>query len=315
MAITGTYTSNMSDSIREDLIDVITNIAPDETVALSNFGRTKADQTLHEWLKDDYGVAGENAVIEGADADAQSVTPPVRANNRVQTLRKVFGISDRLESVTKAGRKSELKYQTARHLKMLARDIDWAFLNQGQGQVGDGSTEPDMMDGMYYIIQTNVENFGGTYNPANELTEELLTEMCQKCFTQGSKPDLIIAAPSQKRTISTFNGSDRLTVNADSTEKKITNVVDYYETDFGMCKVSPTTNITPTPDGGYDYNPLYIVKKDLWKSAWLKSIKTEKLARTGLSTKIQISAHLTLEARAEEGNALITRLNSGPNGN
>ncbi len=313
MAITSTYTSNMSDSIREDLIDIITNIAPDETVALSNFGRTKAEQTLHEWLKDDYGVAGENAVVEGADADPQSVTPPVRTSNRVQTLRKVFGISDRLEAVTKAGRKSELKYQTARHLKMLARDIDWAFLNQGEGQVGDGNTVPDMMSGMFFLIQTNAENFNGTYDPTNELTEDLLVSMCQACFEQGSKPDLIIAAPYQKKIISTFNGSDRLTVNATSTEKKIVNVVDYYETDFGMCKVVPTTNITPATDAGNKYNPLYILKKDLWKSAWLKSIKTERLARTGLSTKIQISAHLTLEARAEEGNALITRLYSGPN--
>ncbi len=311
MGITTTYTPDMSKSIREDLIDVITNIAPDETQALSNFGRSDAEQTLHEWLKDDYGTAGENAVVEGADADAQDVTPPVRASNRVQTLRKVFGISDRLEAVTKAGRKSEIKYQTARHLKMLARDIDWAYLNQGQGQTGDGNTLPDMMDGMFYIIQTNAENFGGTYDPTNELTEDLLTNMCQQCFEQGSKPDLIIAAPYQKRVISTFNGSDRLTINATASEKKIINVVDYFETDFGMCKVVPTTNITSATDAGSKYNPLYILKKELWKSAWLKGIKTEKLARMGLSTKIQISAHLTLEARAEEGNAIITRLYSG----
>jgi len=311
MAITTTYTTDMSKSIREDLIDVITNIAPTETVALSNFGRTQAEQTLHEWLKDDYGTSGENAVVEGADADPAEVVPPQRASNRVQTLRKVFGISDRLEAVTKAGRKSEIKYQTARHLKMLARDIDWAYLNQGQGQIGDGSTVPDKMDGMFYIIQTNAENFGGSYDPTNLLTEDILTSMCQKCFEQGSKPDLIIAAPAQKRTISTFNGSDRLTINATASEKKIINVVDYFETDFGMCKVVPTTNLTPATDAGNAYNPLYIIKKELWKSAWLKGIKTEKLARTGLSTKIQISAHVTLEARAEEGNAIITRLYSG----
>ena len=47
MAVSTTYTGNFSDSIREDLIDVITNIAPDETVALSNFGRAKAEQTVH----------------------------------------------------------------------------------------------------------------------------------------------------------------------------------------------------------------------------------------------------------------------------
>ena len=312
MAVTTTYTGAFSDSIREDLIDIITNIAPDETVALSNFGRTNAEQTLHEWLTDDYGTAGENAVIEGADATADNVTPPARLSNRVQTLRKVFAISDRLEAVTKAGRKSEIKYQTARHLKMLARDIDWAFLNNFDAQVGDGSTTADMMAGMYYLIQTNVENFGNVNAPTNELTEDMLVDLCQQCFEHGGKPNLIIAAPFQKKQISQFNGSDRLTVNATASEKKITNVVDYYECDFGMVKVVPTTNLAVAEDGGNRYNPMYIVQKDTWKSAWLKGIKTEKLARTGLSTKIQMSAHVTLEARDEKGSAMISHLYSGP---
>jgi hypothetical protein len=312
MAVTTTYTSNFSDSIREDLIDVITNIAPDETVALSNFGRASADQTAHEWLTDDYGVAGENAVVEGADADAAAVTPPARLNNRVQTLRKVFGISDRLEAVTKAGRKSELKYQTARHMKMLARDIDYALINNGASQIGDGNTVPDKMAGMYHLITTNVENFGNTNAVTNLLTEEGLIDMCQGCFEHGGKPDLIICTPFQKRNISMFNGSDRLTVNATSTEKKIVNVVDYYECDFGMVKVVPSTNIALAEEASNKYGPMFVVQKDTWKSAWLKGIKSERLARTGLSTKIQISAHLTLEARDEKGSALFTHLYNGP---
>jgi hypothetical protein len=56
---------------------------------------------------------------------------------------------------------------------------------------------------------------------------------------------------------------------------------------------------------------MFILQKDTWKSAWLKGIKTERLARVGLSTKVQISAHLTLEARDEKGSALITHLYSG----
>ena len=312
MAVSTTYTGNFSDSIREDLIDIITNIAPDETVALSNFGRASAEQTVHEWLTDDYGTAGENAVVEGADAVAVDVVPPVRLNNRVQTLRKVFAISDRLEAVTKAGRKSELKYQTARHMKMLARDIDWALINNGAPQVGDGASVPDKMAGMYHLITTNTENFNNADDPTNLLTEEMLVGLCQQAFEHGGKPDLIICAPYQKRQISMFNGSDRLTDNATTTEKKIVNVVDYYECDFGMVKVVPSTNIAVDDASGNRYNALYILQKDTWKSAWLKGIKTERLARTGLSTKVQISAHLTLEARDESGSAMISHLYSGP---
>ena len=262
-------------------------------------------------MTDDYGTAGENAVVEGADADAAAVTPPVRLNNRVQTLRQVVAISDRLEAVDKAGRKSELKYQTARYLKMLARDIDWALMNNGAAQVGDGNTIPDKMAGLYHLITTNTENFGNVNAPTNVLTEDMLVDMCQGAFEHGGKPDLIICAPYQKRTISMFNGSDRLTVNATSTEKKIVNVVDYYECDFGMVKTVPSTNIAPAEEGGDKYNAMYILQKDTWKTAWLKGIKTERLARTGLSTKVQISAHCTLEARDEKGSAMISHLYSG----
>jgi hypothetical protein len=308
---TTTYTGNFSDSIREDLIDVITNIAPDETVALTNCGRADAKQTVHEWLTDDYGTAGENAVIEGADATDSAVVPPVRLDNRVQTLRKVFSISDRLEAVNKAGRKSELKYQTARHMKMLARDIDWALMNNGDAQVGDGSTVADKMAGMYHLIQTNTENFGNVNAVTNLLTEEMLIDLCQGAYENGGKPDLIIAAPYQKRQISTFNGSDRLTINATASEKKIINVVDYYECDFGMVKVVPSTNIATADDGGNKYNPMFILDKKTWKSAWLKGIKSERLARIGLSQRIQISCHLTLEARDEKASGIITHLYSG----
>ena len=122
---------------------------------------------------------------------------------------------------------------------------------------------------------------------------------------------MIVCAPFQKRQISMFNGSDRLTVNATSTEKKIVNVVDYYECDFGMVKVVPTTNIEQAVDGSNKYGPMFILDKKTWKSAWLKGIKTERLARVGLSQRIQISCHLTLEARDESASAMISHLYAG----
>jgi hypothetical protein len=184
-------------------------------------------------------------------------------------------------------------------------------MNRGAAEVGDGATLPDKMAGMYHLISTNTENFGNVNAPTNLLEEEMLIGLCQGAFEHGGKPDLIIAAPYQKRQISMFNGSDRLTVNATSTEKKIVNVVDYYECDFGMVKIVPSTNIATAEDGGNIYNPMFILDKKTWKTAWLKGIKTERLARTGLSQRVQISCHLTLEARDEKSSAMVSHLYSG----
>ena len=48
MAISTTYApSGITNSIREDLEDVITNIAPTDTVFMSNIGKKKVHSTYH----------------------------------------------------------------------------------------------------------------------------------------------------------------------------------------------------------------------------------------------------------------------------
>jgi hypothetical protein len=78
-----------------------------------------------------------------------------------------------------------------------------------------------------------------------------------------------------------------------------------------MVKIVPSTNIAAAEEAGNKYNPMFILDKKTWKSAWLKGIKTERLARVGLSQRVQISCHLTLEARDEKGSAMISHLFSG----
>ncbi len=299
-----TTTTIMANSIREDLIDVITNHSPDDTVALTNFGRAKATAITHEWLMDSYSSGAANAQSESATASAATITAPSRGTNYIQVLAKWFGITDALEAVSKAGRKSEIKYQTAKHMKELALDIDYALINNATAS----NSDPRTMKGLYGWITTNTYDFGGSNATSNLLTETLIVDEMQACFEAGVKPDLIIAPPYQKRKISDFDGSNRITVNTTAEAKKVVNVVDYYETDFGLCQVLPSTNVHQQTA---HYDSLYILKKDLWKTAWLKQIKVEKLAKQGLSTTVQLSAYCTLEARGESGNAAIHRLYDG----
>src|SRR3990167_4162330 len=81
---------------REDLIDIITNISPEETVALSRLGRSTAKSFQHDWLTDTLATADSgNAIIDGASAAFASSDYAVRTriSNYTQVLRRNFSVS------------------------------------------------------------------------------------------------------------------------------------------------------------------------------------------------------------------------------
>ena len=65
---TNLYDTYDTTGIREDLVDVIYNISPEDTPILSAIPRTIAKQTKHEWQIDSLAAAATNSVIEGDDA-------------------------------------------------------------------------------------------------------------------------------------------------------------------------------------------------------------------------------------------------------
>ncbi|HCR38725.1 MAG TPA: phage head protein, partial [Synergistaceae bacterium] len=67
---------------KEDVSDLITNIAPHETPLLKLAGRGKAaTETYIEWLEDDLPAAGANAKVEGAEFGVTDPTPRGRLGN------------------------------------------------------------------------------------------------------------------------------------------------------------------------------------------------------------------------------------------
>ena len=73
---------------REDLIDVITNIAPDESPLYSKFSKTKATGMSHSWLTDSLGTPGTNKYLEDADFTLAQASPRVKLTNDVQIFMK-----------------------------------------------------------------------------------------------------------------------------------------------------------------------------------------------------------------------------------
>lgn len=296
-----TYTTNYSATMKDDVLDTITNIDPTNTPFMSAIGKAKATSTYHQWPVDSLDTPANNKQIEGADLDASEITPPTLAGNYTQISAKEFRISDTSERVKKYGRKSEIAYQTAKKLKELSRDMEKALVNNATSASGDSGTARQLK-GVEGFVSTNDNTFGA-YANTNVLTEELFNDTMQLAWEQGGDVDMVLAPPKVKRAISGFDGYNTLTKDISAKSKKVVAKVDFYEGDFGSVAVIPHRWIDQYDSGTDLYDTLYMVQKDLWKLATLGPVKTEKLARTGMSQPVLISTEYTLECRAEEGNA------------
>lgn len=301
MSTTSKIATVSSTTLREDLSDVITNIDPTDTPFISNIGKGKATGYKHEWLKDTFASAALNQQAEAATANAAAIGAGTRLANYPTILAKWFDISDLLQAVDSAGQMSKISYQTAKALKELSRDMEYTLINEDTGSTSDTFKSY----GVKYYLKSGANNyygFGGSGATSNLLTEELYVARCQAVWVYGGKVDMVLAPAAQKKRISAFNGSNRQTINQDAGSKKIINVVDFYESDFGVQRIYPERFILKD-NTNYDW--IFFLQKDTWKLCTIIPVKVEKLARTGLSQIVQISTTVTLESRAADANAAI----------
>ncbi|NOR56982.1 MAG: hypothetical protein GQ474_00485 [Sulfurimonas sp.] len=151
MAVTSTYTTAGN---REDLIDVVTRVAVEETPFLSSIGKGKATGTLHEWMTEGLDAPADNAVVEGADVGTPAtLTARTRLGNYCQIVRKDGLISDTQEAVMKAGIKSEYAHAVGKSTKELARDMERVLWN-GTKTAGSASVAR-RCGGVNYWASTN----------------------------------------------------------------------------------------------------------------------------------------------------------------
>jgi len=291
MAVLTTYTAVGN---REDLSDIITNISPAQTPIYSMLGKTTAKATYHEWLEDELSSPTANAQVEGADYSAvvQAPAPRVRKGNYTQIFAKGYGVSATQEVVLKAGIKSEIAYQMAKAMKEIARDVEYAIINNDAAVAGDAST-PRKMGGIPAFVSTNVIDAGG-----GALTETMLNDALQKSWEAGGEPDSVVVSGKNKRVISGFTAG--LTKTVDAEDKRLVASVDVYESDFGLVKI--------IADRWMPNDEVFVLDKSYLKVAYLRPFKQKQLPETGDRKERVIVGELTLEVRAEKAQARIINL-------
>lgn len=301
-------TNASSTVIKEELSDIITMIDPTDTTFISNISKGKSSSYKHEWITDSLSAAALNQQSEAATADYTAATIGTRKASYLTNSVKWFAISDLLEEMDSVQRANTIAYRTANKLKEMSRDIEYTLINEATGS----SSDPFKTYGLKYWLAygggggaTNAYNFSNSQASTNLLTEDLYRARCQAIWEQGGKADMVLCTAAQKVKIDAFNGANRLSVNMDSGDKKVVNVVDMIETSFGIQRVYLNRNIAAASTY-YDY--MFILQKDLWKYLTVMPIKTEKLGKTGTFQIIQIQTAYNMEAKQEKGSACLSNL-------
>ena len=289
--------SNTYDAVgnREDVSDIITNIAPYDTPLYSRIGKTRATAVTHEWLEDELGEPIENKNPEGYTYNTANVAPRQRQNNYTQIMHRGIQVTDTQEVVLKYGVRSEMAYQMQKALKELAFDCEKALIEQDSKTLGTSIADTRQFGGLPYWIVTN--DFTA---PGGNLTFDVVNNALEQTWTAGGKPSVLLMSPRSKRIVSTFTAGNTKYMEGNKT-KKLTQVISVLETDFGTLQCL-TDRFMPN-DKIYGLSPEYM------KKAFLRPFKAGDMPKANDMQRKYVNGEWTLEMRAEKAHFAINGLN------
>lgn len=311
-----TYKTYESVGNREDLTDVIYNISPTDTPFMSSVGKTKATAVYHEWQTDSLADASTaNAVVEGADASSATLAPTTRVGNRTQISQKTIQIAGTLESIDKAGRKSEKAYQLSKASSELKRDMEKILLSNQAAVTGDASTARKL-GSLQAWLETNYVGAGTAGSDGTTarvsgtdaaFTETMLKNAVKAAYEQGGNPSVLMVTPTQKQVVSGFAGIAEQRYQAPSNAPTtIVGAADVYLSDFGTLSVVPNRFMTADADDNGEV--AFVLDPEYASIAYLRPFATNELAKTGDSEKTQLLVEYTLEVKNEKAHAIIADL-------
>lgn len=316
--------------VREDLSDVIFDLFPEDTWAMSNLDREDAEMTYTEWMAQTLAApSNTNIRIEGDDASYASLTSPSRFASYLQISSKDFLASDTLEAVKKAGRKSELARGAMVKMRELKRDMETRITQNGistlggagtgrstagmESWIGDATadagaashvvlatttasaTTPAVTSGVAGVAPTDGTTLGA-------MTATRLNYALEAAWVDGGDPRVILTNTIGKAAIDAFTGVATRFVDVDGAKQaSIIGAANVYVSDFGKHQVILHRYMRSSV--------VLCLDPDYWAIRYLRGFQKRKLAKTGDAEKYQIIAEWALVARNNLANSKVVAVN------
>jgi len=284
------YTYNDA-AMREDLLNILTNISPKVTQLSSGLGTSSAKAIRHEWLIKELSAVKSNAYVEGADA-SYAVQDPTRVINYCQILRQGYEVSDTERSVDRAGYADRMAEEAADAMATWKNDLELALL-QGSLSCGSTTAARSMKGIRSWIVATNVTNQSGI-----SLAESDFIAYLERVWNYGAEVDEVYVGATLKKRIDGWTAGT--TKNTDAADKRLVNAVDVYESSFSplvkifLHRYANTDTTVATIANG---NMIFGIDSQYYKIAYLRKPFTRDLAKGGDAERAEVVGEVTLEDR------------------
>lgn len=324
--ITNTYSTYDAVGNREELMDTIFMISPEETPFLSLIGRKGCESRYPEWQTDTLATPDEtNAQIEGDDWSYDAISPTARVGNYTQISDKKIIISRTQERVSKAGRRSELAREVRKKGVELRIDMEVIALFNQASLAGNDSTARQS-GGFRAWLESNTDlgatgadggfNSGtgivdaATNGTQRALTKTILDNLIEATYTSGGNATVFMTSPYAKRVFSTFMSDTNVAqFRTNMSGKKqgiITGAADIYVSDFGEINVVPNRQLSR--HGATSARNAFLITPDMVELAVLDPIKLERPAKTGDAHKRVLITEWTLCVKNEAAHGVAADL-------
>ena len=326
MAFSNTFdTTNPGSGVsnREDLLDVLTILAPEETPVLSSAPKSKASATFVEWTVDSLSAPVTTGVAEGSDVTAftDKFAGRARLGNYVQKFRRDFMVSDLQNAVDSVG-PAKIAQAEAKAVREIKRDIEATLISNNDRSVEDGgstvyglrglgnwiaSAGPTDVPAAYRTPATSISSSGAI---TETVFNNLITSIYRVTGTTNSLT--LVADTALRRVISDYartSGSTEYSVRQVTYNGEVSTIklaVEMYESDHGMVSI---VNMNPdcAPDTS-NKDTGYLINPDYYGVAELISLGSTRLPNLGGGDRGYVDSTLTLVCKHPGAHGKITAI-------
>lgn len=297
----GTWGKWSGDVIREDVLDIIYQITPEDTPFFNMIGDSRATDILHQWPRRSLTTRADNAQEEGHEFNINAsffaaAVLPVRVSNLTQIFRKLPRVTESFQATQVIGISDLMADQIQQRSVEFKTDVEHALL---RGSINSGSSATGTARRLRGFHNMNPSN--GTDLTSNaSFTETLFNLLLEDIWADGGRAQDVLVNGYMKRRISSFTDSATKFFMAD--DRKVINTIGVYESDFFTTQIHLCRDCRNAA-GDYD---LYAFDRSFFAKAWLRTPKVERLPRMGDDVRAVVIAELTLEYGDQAAAGFIT---------
>lgn len=276
--------------IREDVLNAIYQITPEDTPFFNMIGDSKAQNPYHEWNTRALTTRAHNAHLEGMDfslgASFHDPVVPTRVGNVCQIIRKLPRVTESIAACNLVAIGDLMADQIELKSVEWKTDVEHTLLRGSlRCTTTAGDTSPRQMGGFRNVITSNLFNYGSTAS----LSETIFNNMMFEIWSDGGKAQDVLVNGYMKRRVSSF--TDSATKFFQSTDRKVINTIGVYESDFHVTAIHLSRDVS-SATGVYD---LFFLSRDFFAKSWLRPPSVTRLPKLGDDFRARIIGEVTLE--------------------